>query len=398
MTSIFGKTENELSLEKKEFATLKAIKGRQFGKDVYSSVIKFEDLENFLEIFPSVQRDIIPRKVASLRRYIIGGLEKSDDVKMRFFSAVTVSCKGSIYYDEANCRMAIDTYESKLSINDGQHRYEAIRTAIEYLEREFVKAGDKDRIARLRQWIDELKEMVIPVVVFDGLTISEERQLFHDLNNLAQRPSRNANIRLNQTDLYSRMARELSEENKYLTHYGVEMDKQSVHESNPNTILLSTVYASMREILGAEYKYDKDFLNERNYEHYKSVVNVTFENMFYALPHDININGKYLFDKSFTMKAICRFICHARNHLDLQLNEQEIFDVIHSIDWTYNLKQWSMYSGVRGSNGNIVFGGGTSGGFKAVYSILVDKATMMQKKSRRGNVRDDVEVRVSGDN
>lgn len=368
MTSIF---DTKADMELNHFATLSAIKGKQFGKDVYSSVIKFKDLEKFLESFPNVQRDLVHRKVSSLRRYILSGLE-DDGINMRFFSAVTVTCKSTMYYDENKNRVAIDTNDSKLSINDGQHRFEAIKTSLQYLEKEFVKSKDKNRTSKIKSMIDILSEMVIPIVIFDGLSEREEKMLFHDLNNLAQRPSRNANIRLNQTDLFSKMARELSEDNKYFVHYGVEMDKMSIWGSNKNTILLTTIYGSIKEILGSEYKYDHNFLNSRNYESYKQKVDDTFNKLFFALPYDINVRGKYLTDKSFTIKSIARFICHARNHLDLQLSDDEIFKVIANVDWSYNLEQWSKYGGVEGMNGNIVFGGGNTGGKKAIYDILID--------------------------
>lgn len=395
MEKVFGRTELDIDLERKVFATLRAVKGTQFGKDVYSSVIRFEDLENFLEIFPSVQRDIIPRKVASLRRYILSGLEKDNQVAMRFFSAITVTCKGNIFYNDDVCRLAIDIADSKLSINDGQHRFEAIKTAISYLEQEFVKSQDKLKTARIKEWIDELKDMVIPIVVFDGLTEMEEKQLFHDLNSLAQRPSRNANIRLSQTDLFSKMARELSIENRYLVHYGVEVDKMSIQPSNPNTILLTTVYASIKELLSSEYVYDHNFLSDSNYDSFKKRIAETFDRLFYALPHDINDKGRYIIEKSYTIKAISRFICHARNHLDLQLTDDEIFEVISGIDWTYNLKYWRLYGGMESQSGNLVFGGGQHGGFRGVYDALIERATNMEKNVRRGMVNSNKEVKVS---
>jgi DNA sulfur modification protein DndB len=394
---------NDIDLTTGNFATLSSIRGKQFGRDVYSTVIRFKDLEYFLEIFPNVQRNIIPRKVASLRRYILSGLgvptteieniegdelTEEEAESLRFFSAVTVTCKGFMFYDEANKRVAIDINESKLSINDGQHRFEAIRTAIEYLEKEFVKSKDKNKTARLNAMIDELVDMTIPVVIFNGLSSVEEKQLFHDLNNLAQRPSRNANIRLNQRDLYSRMSREVSEENKYLKHYGIEYDKMSIQTNNPNTILLSTVYASIKELLHHEYKINKNFLNHRNYNSHKKNVNDTFDKLFYALPHDINIKEKYIIEKSFAIKAICKFISNARNHLDLKLTDEQIFEVIGSIDWTYNIQKWSIYGGVQGEGNNIVFGGGTGGGYKAVYSALMDKVSNL--RVRRGTVNRDV--------
>jgi DGQHR domain-containing protein len=377
---------NDIDLKTGEFATLVAVKGNQFGRDVYSTAIKFKDLEYFLNIFPDVQRDIIPRKVSSLRRYILSGLDGKDDSNLRFFSAVTVTCKGFMFYDEANRRVAIDIKETKLSINDGQHRFEAIRTAIAWLEEEFSKSNDKERTSRLKRMIDELTEMVIPVVIFNGLTEREEKQLFHDLNNLAQRPSRNANIRLNQTDLFSRMARELAEENKYLKHYGVEYDKMSIHENNKNTILLSTIYSSCKEILSNEYKFNKDFLNETNYDRFKERVSETFDRLFFVLPHDINSKGKYIIEKSYVLKAISRFICYSRNYDVYKFNEDQIFNTIADVDWTYNLNHWSMYGGVRGNGNNIIFGGGNGGGFKAVYDALIERATITKEREDRRKV------------
>lgn len=373
--------DNTTDLGSDKFATISAIKGKQFGREVYSSVIKFKDLERFLEIFPSVQRDIIPRKVASIRRYILTGLD-NDSLDMRFFSAVTVTCRGFMFYDEINHRVAIDTRESRLSVNDGQHRHLAIKSAIEYLEKEFVASKKKEKTAKLKRMIDELNEMVLPIVIFNGLTEREESQLFFDLNNLAQRPSKNANIRLNQSDIFSRLTRQIAQENRYLKHYGVEYDKMSIHHGNPNTILLSTIYSSIKEILGAEYKQDKAFLNEDNYERFRKFIDDTLNSLFFALPADINTKNKYLTDKSYTIRAMTKFICHARNNIHLQLSDEAIFDIIKSVDWTYNIDFWSKYNGVKGDDHNIVFGGGSNGGFRAVYDALIERAMLHDVKTQ----------------
>lgn len=371
-------------LEQKQFAVLSAIKGTQFGKDVYSSVLKFNDLSEFLQIFPEVQRDIVQRKVNSIKRYILSGLEEPDETdltKIRFFSAVTVTCKATLYYDEKNMRCAIDTHRSKLSINDGQHRFQAISELIVKLENDFLRSKDKMRQAKLRKMISELKEMVIPIVIFDDLSDSEEKQLFHDLNNLAQRPSRNANIRLNQADMFSRIAREVSEENRYLSHYGVEMDRQSIAGKNENTILLSTIYASTKELMGLEFRHVNKQYKDEDYESIKNFINDTFNNLFYSLPNDINVRGKYITDKSFTLKGIARFICHARNHLDMQMLDDEIFEIISSVNWKFEVDEWKEYGGVEGVDGNIIFGGGTGNGLKAVYNKLM-KATEERKEAQ----------------
>lgn len=374
---ILEKSDSDISLERGEFATLNAVKGRQFGRDVYTSVIRFRDLSNFVEAFPSVQRDIIPRKVSSLRRYIQSGLENGE--AMRFFSAVTVSCRGHMFYSDTTHRLAIDINGSKLSINDGQHRVEAIRTLLEWIEKEFIKSKKKERTEKLRGWLDELSEMIIPVVIFDGLSEKEESQLFHDLNNLAQRPSKNANIRLNQTDLFSNMARHIAENNRYMKYYGVEIDKMSIIGGNPNTILLSTIHASVKELLKGERKNTHDdFLNADTYEMYRGICNKTFDSIFFVLPPDLNTKGKYITDKSYTIKAISKFVCYARSKL--MLSEEHIFEVISKVDWTYNVDFWSKYGGSKGvgnhssNENNIIFNGGAKGGFKAVYTALNDIA------------------------
>ncbi len=371
------------NLEERTFATLKAVKGKQFGKSVYSTVIKFADLRDFLEIFPQVQRNIIPSKVRSLKRYILSGLDYNGITDIRFFSAVTVTCKGTIYYNDDNNRLGIDIFESKLSINDGQHRHQAITELINELEDKYVKSSDKEKSKKLGDQILTLKEMVVPVVIFDGLSETEEKQLFHDLNNLAQRPSRNANIRLNQTDIYSRMARDISESNKYLQHLGVETDKMSILGNNPNSILLSTIYSSIRELMGVEGKrLNRNVLNNDNYDQSKEMLNSTFDTLFFTLPPDINHKGKYILEKSYAIKAIARFIYHCRSKHNL--SDNEIFSAIEITDWTYSLDPWESYGGMIGSKGNILFGGGTGGGFRAVFTSLMDKV--------RDKIVDEVEV------
>lgn len=361
-----AQTEMDLQL----FATLSAIKGTQFGREVYSSVILFKDLDKFLATFPNVQRQINPRKVNSIKRYILNGLESEEEMSMRFFSAVTVSCRGIIFYDDSTKRMAINTNECKLSINDGQHRIEAINKTLNYLEQEYVKSKDKIKSQKIRRKIDMLKDMIVPVIIFDGLTERHEKMLFHDLNNLAQRPSKNVNIKMNQVDLFSKMAMELAEENRYLKHYGIETDKMSIQEGNPNSILLSTLYESIKELVN--FKENHYVLSYENFDSAKKMINETFDKLFYVLPPDLNVKGKYLLEKSYALKSISRFINEARNHL-LMIEDERIFEIIKNMDWGYNPEFWRKFGAVSGKGENLVFPGGGYGAAKAVYQALVDQ-------------------------
>lgn len=357
---------NNLSLNK--FATISGIKGKQFGKEVFSSVVKFKDLVSFLDVFPDVQRNVNPRKVGKIKNYVLSGVE--DPHEMRFFPGITVTARGNVYYDELSMRIAIDTENSKLSVNDGQHRFYGIDKAIQELEFRKGKAKDRESMEKWGKLLDDLKEMVIPIVIFNNLTEEEEKQLFHDSNNLAQRPSRSATIRLAQTDYYSRLARELSESNEYLLKYGVEYNKMSIHENNPNTVLLTTVYTMIRQLYWTESKKDYYFINENNYSMYFNQTEYTFNNIFSGLPQDLQQKGKYIIDKNYTLKGIAKFIHNARKEGKEDAN---IFDAISKVDWTVNLDYWSKYGAFRSQRGLLSFGG--SDGIFAVMNACTDNLT-----------------------
>lgn len=352
---------NNTDMEKGYFASLTAVKGEQFGREVFSSIIKFKDLADFLEIFPEVQRDIIPRKVASIRRYI---LSESDE-NLRFFSSITVSCKGHAFYDGTNKRLALDVANTKLSINDGQHRFEAIRSTLAKLEKDFQKSKDKEKTERIKEKIDRLQEMVVPIVIFNGLEESEEKQLFHDLNNLAQRPSRNANIKLSQTDYIAKISREVADSNQHLIRIGVEKEKGSIHRNNPNTVLLTSIYNSVKYIV----KSKESEINENTYPSIYNEVNFWFNNVFETLPHDLDVKGKYVLDKSYGIPSIFKFIAYM---LNIGASREAILDAIGKVDYQATNKVWEQYGGRINTYGRLEFSGSTSGGERAIYNILLD--------------------------
>jgi len=351
-----------------KFATISGTQGKQFGREIYSSMLKFKDLKKFLEVFPEVQRDVNSRNGARIKTYVLSGID--EEKALKFFSAITVTCKGHVFYDETASKIAIDVSKSKLSINDGQHRFLGISKAIDELQAQVNRTTDDVRRQILNDRLHRLKEMSMPLVIFNQIGEVEEKQLFHDLNNLAQRPSRSATIKLAQTDLYSRMAREVSEQNDFLKKYGVEMDKVSIQKSNENTVLLTTVYHCVKEILANEARINKGFLTLKDYARHKRTIDTTFYQLFEVLPKDINIKQKYIIDKSYTLKGICRFIaeCRAKN-----IDERKIFKAIKDIDWTMNYKFWKLYGATQSPSGNMMFAGSGSAGVLGIKTALEDK-------------------------
>jgi DNA sulfur modification protein DndB len=345
--------EVEASIERKRrvgmavtnYATLPGIKGNQFGREIFSSMIRFEELDEFLRTFPDVQRDITPYKVAKIKTYILDGLQNKE--ALRFFSAITCTCRGDVFYDEANGRLAIDTRASKLSINDGQHRFTSIQQLVIELEDLIPKARTLERRTELMNMLEYLKGMTIPLVIFNKISEMEEKQLFHDINNLAQRPSRSSTIRLAQTDLIATMTRDLVKKNTFMIKYGIEMEKSSVHINNPNLLLLTTIYLSAKELLKVNPNgemYGVTLLDYKNYQDRLEMVNETFNEIFRALPHDITDKEKYILAKHFALKGIVRFIRQARNQSFI---EPLIYEAIKRVDWTQNLDYWKTYGAFK---------------------------------------------------
>lgn len=365
-----------------QFAQIRGVRGYQFGKEVYSSMLRFKDLERFLEVFPRVQRGMSVANVKSIKKYILSAIDDKSQEYMRFFNSITVTARGKIIYDDDKRTILIDT-KTPLSINDGQHRVAGIEDACKELENRIKKATDLNEKQALEDDLDILENMTVPVIIFNGLDEKQESQLFFDLNTLQRRPSKNANIRLSQTDLIATMSKEISETNRYFVHYGVENDKQSIFRSNENTFLLTTIYNSIKELLNANLTYDKNFLKEKNYNRVKTEVNSLFDKILYVLPNDMDTKGKYIIEKSYCLMGICKFVSHMKDS-GLFASEDDIYEIIKTVDWTNKNPDWIKYGGIRSMTGsdNIVFGGNNSGK-KAVFTCLVDRADEFLKNKER---------------
>ncbi|MGM0846919.1 MAG: DNA sulfur modification protein DndB [Bacillota bacterium] len=365
-TEEFAKNSKQKDLDVGTFATIAAIRGKQFGKEVFATVIKFKDLMDFLKVFPEVQRDVNNRKVVSIKNYVLTGLDDPENA-MRFFPAITATARGHIYYDEFRNQVAIDTNNSKLSINDGQHRFYGVNEAIRVLNGKLNKIKDTEEREKIKESLDRLKEMMLPMTIFNNLTESEEKQLFHDTNNLAQRPSRSATIKLAQTDLFSVLSRELSESNRYLKYYGVEMDKNSIAGNNENSILLTTVHEVARRLVWDETRKGRSTALAGRYDYYKKYIGDTFDKMFLHLPGDFGTKGKYILEKHYALKGIAKFIHDNRL---IRVPDEEIFATLEKVNWEIDIEYWKQYGGQTTKRGKLAFGGGGEHGRIAVLDAL----------------------------
>lgn len=334
------------------YVKLNGTEGNQFGRKFYNVTLKFHELQEFLGVFKEVQRNIDRDKVISISKYVLKGLREDN---MSFLTSITTTCRGDILYNHQKEEVSIDI-ESVLSVNDGQHRYKGIMRAISILERELKQEQDKRKKFLISRKLETLKNMQIPVVIFAGISEDMERQLFHDLNQLAKRPTKSVALKYNQTNLYTKIAKDLALNNEYFTKYGVEMEKTRLTDINPNTFLLSILTNSISYMLTGTDKNDPDVLNEENYEEVKAYVEETFNKVFEVLPEDINDSKKYVMNKSAVIQGLSKFIYMARLS---GASEDDILLAIANTDFSISAP-WEEYGASR-NDGNITFIGTGTG-------------------------------------
>lgn len=359
---------NGLAME--SFATLTALKGEQFNKEIFSALLTFKELSQFLQVFPEVQRTANGRKINSIKRYVLTGLDAG---QMRFFSSLTATARGNVFYDDATKRMAINTKESKLSVNDGQHRSLGIIEAIKELKsKQHSKRTSAGEVEELTRKIEFLEGMTIPVVIFNNISVEEEKQLFFDMNNLSSKPSRSTTIRLSQSDLLSKLAREVSSSNEYLELYGVEFDKTNIREGNVNNILLTTVYECCRLVATHKLGSAQELSNE-NYDAVMEMTSTIFDNIFVALPKDIDVKGRYITSKGFVLRALFTFVLRKMKE---DVPQEKIYHAILKQNWYESLDVWGKYGGKMQQQGTLTFVG-YNGGLNSVIYALDDQLAKM---------------------
>ncbi|MDF2012306.1 DNA sulfur modification protein DndB [Priestia megaterium] len=344
-----------------KYFKLNGTEGMQFGKKFYNVTFRFHELENFFDVFQDVQRKMDSKKVQSICEYVLNGL-KEDNAS--FLTSLTTTCRGDILYNHAKEEIHI-ALNSSLSVNDGQHRYRGIRKAISMLEKERAEEKDSNKKIMLTRDLEDLKNMQIPVVIFSGLDSDMEKQLFHDLNNLAKKPPKSISLKFDQNDLYTRLAKYIAKKNKFLVEFGVEMEKGSISLKNPNLFLLSTLKNSVTFLIDGKVLSTESTLSNENYEEFKNIVNKIIIDIFSVLPADINNREKYIFGKSFVLQGICKFIFLSKNE---GFSMDDILESISKVDWTYS-NFWVEF-GAKKEDGNITFSG-SGAGVNGVYRALL---------------------------
>ncbi|MCG7344780.1 DNA sulfur modification protein DndB [Sporosarcina sp. ACRSL] len=348
--------------------SFKGSKGRQFGRDTYVTMIPFNNLENFFKVFPEVQRKLNKARVKSIAKYILDGIDKK---RLTFLSAITVTCKNEIQYNEDESTIDVDI-STVFSINDGQHRYEGIKLAIENLQDKIQKSTNNNEIEILKQKLNTLGNMTIPVVIFTGIDQKGEQQLFHDLNLLAGKPNKSIALNFDSSDQYSKLAKDLAKNNEQLLRLEVETEKTQIRGNKGKLMVLSTLRNMLCYIITGANK-DKDGkLDIETYTEYRNTLDEILNLLFEVLPEDASNRDRYIIGTAATLQGIGKYlneVIYVQNNLDWQSEVKKL----GTIDWSHSSSVWEGYGGSYIPEKNKFVFTGTSAGINGVYEALKNK-------------------------
>ena len=214
-----------------------AIRGTQAKREFYVAMCPLKIIPklfifNDYEIPPELraQRIMKESRIPAIKNYI---LNNPDDYT---FSSLTASVDGimkfipaaSLGEDGKLGRLYINM-DSRLLINDGQHRRKAIEEAL----KENPNLGHE----------------MISVVFFQDAGLKRSQQMFSDLNKNAVKPTKSLNILYDHRDLFSKFIVNLAGDIDIFENR-VEMEKTSISNRSTNTFTLNGLADASLRLIG----------------------------------------------------------------------------------------------------------------------------------------------------
>jgi len=235
------------------FYTFPSIRGIQAGREYYITMCPLKLIPRIFlfdeeDIDPTVrsQRVMNKSRVPEIAEYLI------NNCKDYVFSAITASVDGLVEFvpisdDSANYNIGSIRVpmQSKIVINDGQHRRAAIEAALKKKP--------------------ELGDETISVVFFLDEGLRRSQQMFADLNRYAIRPSGSLNILYDYRDPVAEIARQLSSELDVFEGL-TELEKTTISNRSTKLFTLSGIYRATTELL-----------NNQKDSSYEDLKNIAFQ-------------------------------------------------------------------------------------------------------------------------
>ncbi len=231
--------------------TFPAIKGTQASRDyfvimcplnVLQKLFVFDD-NNLLPADHRAQRVLNKNRIPAMSEYIVNNPTEY------VFSSLTASIDGDFDFqpydhdNHQNVGTLSISMDSKLLINDGQHRKFAIQKALESSP--------------------ELGNETISVVLFIDEKLKRSQQIFSDLNKHAINVSKSIGILYDSRDPIAMVTKDLVYSNKRLKAY-TDLDNSSLSKHSNKVFTLSNLYNTNKKIVGDQKinKHVKSFILE----------------------------------------------------------------------------------------------------------------------------------------
>lgn len=315
-----------------------AIMGKQAGRDFFVimcplSILSKLFIFNEEELPPEhrAQRILNKTRIPEMASYIV------NNPKDYVFSSVTASVDGDFEFEPLNkdfdekigtLKVAMD---SRLLINDGQHRRAAIEEAL--------------------RSNPDLSDETISVVLFVDEGLKRSQQIFADLNKHAVNVSKSIGILYDSRDPIAMISKSLLDDNNILQTF-TDKENPSLSKFSPKMFTLSSINET-----------NKKLLSKLNIDDDKKVKLVT---EFWETLSKSMIEWNSVFNKELSAKLFRDSYVSAsgvvlealglvgnylyKNHPD---NWQSILSNVSKINWNReNLKDWQ--NRVIGLNGRIV--------------------------------------------
>jgi DNA sulfur modification protein DndB len=218
--------------QQEKYFELPAVKGIQAGKPYYSIMCPlhlvakfFTYTDNSLPSNMRMQRILNKQRIPEMKDYI---LQNRDSY---VFSSLTASVDGDLeFVSQRNSTVGQlkISMNSRIIINDGQHRRAAIEEALKECP--------------------ELRYEDISIVIYYDLGLTHSQQMFTDLNRYAVRPTKSLNILYDNRDSFSVLLKDCITQIP-IFNGSVENEKSSISNRSMALFTLSGIFHATRLFL-----------------------------------------------------------------------------------------------------------------------------------------------------
>jgi len=212
---------------------LPAVSGIQAGRQYYTVMCPLHAVTKLFQYSDSslppdvrAQRVLNKQRVPEMCNYIL------DNVETYVFSALTASVDGDIKFvadkDKHNIGILKIALDSRIILNDGQHRHAAINAALK--KNPAIRNED------------------ISIVIYHDSGLMRSQQMFTDLNRHAVRPTKSLNILFDNRDPFSIVIKNCIE-NTPVFKDSVEKEKSTISNRSPALFTLSGIYSASQSLI-----------------------------------------------------------------------------------------------------------------------------------------------------